>query len=730
MSFYKMLFKNTIIICTVFSLLITVCISIVSYHYVKNEYAADADASINRISANLEYNLFQVQDLPVLFKSNDSIKNYVESDILSSEDSINIYKYLRFTINAMPSIRHNIAVSKIYDNKIISNTASSTFDYFMDSYNISREDIEERLNEFSENTFATTSTLVSTKNGSNYLIVFFCDRFSFKDDYFIISVLDLDSIISIPENTIFALQNYDKLIYYSDNNIIDKMDNKDFLSKYTVISKDSTVLNLLGTLTYTIFIPKKQYFKLVYRFIILILPIILFLFVLSYFISKKSSNKLYKPVEQLIDQVGGITLTGMEDEFKSIAVAISSLTQQNAKYHDDMAKKSIYLKNQFFHDLFTGFLSGDQIEVGINQYLADIDVSFPLSVIIVNILDNSSENNAMEKNDAYSLNLLIYNLLKNTFSDSDFFHFTIIAPLVYGIVVPSGENSDLRQSLMQIALKAENMLNVNINSYIGESIYSWEEAPSAFFSTYTSFTSNLNNNTQLVMESSDMSADAAIYPIELENKLFSACVSCQKSQLEQLLDFLFNKRTTSKDFSQNTNYYISTLFYSTCMRVLTHLGISSEDVFGADYNIHIDLRNCHSFAEIHSKLLSIFGAIMDYTTTKKKSLNKQYGDDMLEFIRQNYNDPNIALVSLAEYMNMSQAYVSKLFKRSTGCNFKEYLTKIRIEKGTELLINNPDMPISEIASYVGYNNTEPFTKAFIQIHSIAPNDYRKQKHKQ
>ena len=65
------------------------------------------------------------------------------------------------------------------------------------------------------------------------------------------------------------------------------------------------------------------------------------------------------------------------------------------------------------------------------------------------------------------------------------------------------------------------MLNVNINSYIGESIYSWEEAPSAFFSTYTSFTSNLNNNTQLVMESSDMSADAAIYPIELENKLFS-----------------------------------------------------------------------------------------------------------------------------------------------------------------------------------------------------------------
>ena len=76
---------------------------------------------------------------------------------------------------------------------------------------------------------------------------------------------------------------------------------------------------------------------------------------------------------------------------------------------------------------------------------------------------------------------------------------------------------------------------------------------------------------------------------------------------------------------------------------------------------------------------------------------------------------------------MSLTYVSKLFKKLTSYNFKEYLTKIRVEKGTELIIKNPDMPIKEIAALVGYNNPEPFTKAFIQAHNVSPSDYIKKK---
>ena len=385
-------------------------------------------------------------------------------------------------------------------------------------------------------------------------------------------------------------------------------------------------------------------------------------------------------------------------------------------------KHQATLNNKFFHDLFTGFLSKEVLEAGIKEYLADSDTAFPLSVIIVSMPDNASDNIITGTNDTYSINLLIYTLFKNTFSDSDLFNFTIISPLVYGIVISADDIHELRQKLKQVAIKAENTLNLNINSYIGESIYSWEELPSAFFSAYTSYTSSSGDNTHLVTESSDISG-ITLYPIELENKIFSSCVNGQKAQLIQLLDFLFNKKITSQEVSQNMNYYLSTLFYSTCTRVLTHLNVSTEDVFGPNYNIYLELRNCGSFVDIHNKLLDIFLEIIEYTTNKRASLNQQYGDDMLEYVNRNYNNQALTLAVLAEYMNMSQAYVSRLFKKLTNFNFKEYLTKLRVEKGTELLISNPDMPIKEIACRVGYTNPEPFTKAFIQINNISPSDY-------
>lgn len=722
MLFYKRLFKNTILLCIAFSLLITVCVCLAGYHFVRNEFVINAKNDIDRISENIEYNLSQVRELPVLFRSNDSIKKYIESGEPSSSDCYSVHDYLRSTM------RYNVAVSKVYDNKIISNSSTSTFEYYMSSYNIPENEIDEIMADFRENPLTNTATVLTSKGKFDYLIIFLCDKNSFKNDYFIITVFDLNSILHIPKDRVFLLKNYDKLIYCSDNTVTDKLDGKDFLSRYTAVSKTSTSPNLLGSLTYTVLIPKRQYLTLIYRFIIVILPIVLLLFILSYFISIKSSKKIYKPVEQLLSQVRGISPLGIEDEFKSIASTISSLTQQNAKYHDDIEKNQASLKNKFFHDLFTGFLSKEQIDAGISQYFDDMDSAFPLSVIIVSIPNNLSENSITGENDTYSINVLIYNLFKNAFSDSDLFNFVIISPLVYGIVMSLSDISVLRQRLKQVALKAEDTLNLNINSYIGESINSREEMPSAFFSAYTSYASSFNNDTQLVIDSANIS-DMAIYPLELENKLFSACIYCQKAQLVQLLDFLFNKKTEAKAVSQNMSYYISTLFYSTCIRVLTHLNVSAEEVFGSDYNVYLELRSCNSFVEIHDKLRDIFLKIIDYISDKKASFNQQYCYDMLEFVRQNCNNPDFNLVSLAEYMNMSLAYVSKLFKRLTGYNFKEYLTKLRIEKGTALLVENPDMSVKEIASLVGYNNPEPFTKAFINVHKVTPADYLKNGHK-
>ena len=97
---------------------------------------------------------------------------------------------------------------------------------------------------------------------------------------------------------------------------------------------------------------------------------------------------------------------------------------------------------------------------------------------------------------------------------------------------------------------------------------------------------------------------------------------------------------------------------------------------------------------------------------------------MINYICENYHS-DISLYDLATYMNMSQAYISRLFKKLTNYNFKDYLSKIRIEKATDLLLEKPSASIQDIAKMVGYNNAKPFTTLFVKTMGVTPTEYRK-----
>lgn len=94
-----------------------------------------------------------------------------------------------------------------------------------------------------------------------------------------------------------------------------------------------------------------------------------------------------------------------------------------------------------------------------------------------------------------------------------------------------------------------------------------------------------------------------------------------------------------------------------------------------------------------------------------------------EYIEHHYSQP-ISLESVAEYVDLSPVYFSGLFKKSTGCNFIDYLTDIRLEAAKKLL-KSSRYSIQEISSAVGYSDSKYFMKLFKKITGIKPSDYRK-----
>ena len=74
-----------------------------------------------------------------------------------------------------------------------------------------------------------------------------------------------------------------------------------------------------------------------------------------------------------------------------------------------------------------------------------------------------------------------------------------------------------------------------------------------------------------------------------------------------------------------------------------------------------------------------------------------------------------------EYMNMSEAYFSRFFKKISGMTFSMYLNHIRVNKAIDL-IQNQDMSMTEIAMNCGFDTIRNFNRVFKQITGYSPRE--------
>lgn len=111
----------------------------------------------------------------------------------------------------------------------------------------------------------------------------------------------------------------------------------------------------------------------------------------------------------------------------------------------------------------------------------------------------------------------------------------------------------------------------------------------------------------------------------------------------------------------------------------------------------------------------------DLSVNEKKS--NILVDSILDYIHQNYCSNSLSLDAVAEHFRKNPAYLSKVFKKETGFNFSDYITKKRMERGKELLADL-SLKIYEIAEMTGYADASNFIKVFKKNCGMSPNEYR------
>ena len=97
------------------------------------------------------------------------------------------------------------------------------------------------------------------------------------------------------------------------------------------------------------------------------------------------------------------------------------------------------------------------------------------------------------------------------------------------------------------------------------------------------------------------------------------------------------------------------------------------------------------------------------------------------YIERNYANSELSLQSIADELQISLSYLSKLFKQEVGMSFIDYLIKVRITKAIKLM-NDPQMKIYEVADEVGYSSQHYFCAAFKKLLGVSPSEYRQKEH--
>jgi two-component system, response regulator YesN len=153
-------------------------------------------------------------------------------------------------------------------------------------------------------------------------------------------------------------------------------------------------------------------------------------------------------------------------------------------------------------------------------------------------------------------------------------------------------------------------------------------------------------------------------------------------------------------------------------RMLNELGMAYE----RNHIFHM----CNTMDELKGAAVKQLTHIVQHVQAWRNSQANGKLSKAKEYIAKYYHRP-LTLEEVAEYVELSPYYFSKLFKDRFGVTFIDYLTEIRIEKAKQEMMDH-SKSLKEICFLVGYNDPNYFSRVFKKQTGLSPTEYRKSIH--
>ena len=136
-------------------------------------------------------------------------------------------------------------------------------------------------------------------------------------------------------------------------------------------------------------------------------------------------------------------------------------------------------------------------------------------------------------------------------------------------------------------------------------------------------------------------------------------------------------------------------------------------------------RECGYYHKCMSLLYQILYEIEIFETSSYNKKHREKITPAINYIHENFCNPDFSINSLPKMCNMSYSYFKKLFLNEYKMSPSKYITKLKMERSLELLLLQ-NRNITELSRILGFENVYYFSKVFKDYYGMSPTAYRDQ----
>lgn len=437
-----------------------------------------------------------------------------------------------------------------------------------------------------------------------------------------------------------------------------------------------------------------------------------------------SKNEV-KPIGEILASLGGISSSERryyKDEYSLIKDNINSLISKNRNMNESLDE----LKGVLIGQLLNGTINEVQEARKILKNLGfNLDGNY--YAVVVSTINRYAEvkgidiKTLLEEN---AIKMIADSFLQKNMNGNGCTYIIEPAQIVVILCFQNSDQNECRKQIQQFIEEVNNELihtcDVSFKYGIGNLYSCLSDISLSFFEAKFALNRfDLANQPEYIIWYSDLPVSRQYYyPLDVEKMLVNIVKGGNKDELARTLQHIKRENFESRNLSYTVQFQLFSEMKATLLKICDEMKLDS---LLDDIN-ELKTWDMSSFDSMN-RIMDAFFQLCDVINKNKKSHNQRMLDEIIEYIRKNYNDPNISLQGIASMFKISTSYLSQFFKEQTGRNFSEYLEEIRINEACKLL-GNMSLTIEEISGYVGYNNSYSFRRAFKRRLGQLPNEYR------